>query len=184
MTDQCQKDKMSGNAQVKVGQQWLTNVIKIIRVGAHKPMSTNSGWPVKKRKDELKRASQTPPTVTDQYQKDKKCQKRQDDWERTSQSPPTLIDQCQKDKTNGSALVKVHQQWLTNVKKTRRGRAHMSKSTNNDWPVEKDTTSGSAKVNVHQQWLTNVKKTRRGRAHMSKKWLTSGKRHDERERKS
>ena len=48
------------------------------------------------------------------------CQKRQDESKRTSQSPPTAPDQCQKNKKSGSAQVKVHQQRLTRVKKTRR----------------------------------------------------------------
>ena len=138
----CQKDKTSGSAQIKVHQQWLTNVKrqdegertcqspptvtdqwkKTRRVGAQKLKSTNSVWPMSKRQDEWKHTSQSPPTVANQ------CQKRQDEWERTSQCPPTVADQCEKDKTSGSAQVKVrgsvhvtvHQQWLTNVKKTRR----------------------------------------------------------------
>ena len=171
---------MSWHAQVKVRQQWLTNVKKIRGMGAHKSMSFNSGWPVRKRQDEWKRASQRPPTVT---------------------------DQSQKDKIRGTAQANVHQQWLTNTKTIRRVGAHKSKSTNNrwsmskktkrvgthrskstnsDWPMserqgegertcqspptvtdqsEKDTTSGSAKVKVHQQWLINVKKTRRVEAY-------------------
>ena len=35
VADQCHKDKTSGSAQVNVQQQWLTNVKKIRRVGAH-----------------------------------------------------------------------------------------------------------------------------------------------------
>ena len=79
-----------------------------------------------KRQDEWERTSQSSPTATDQ------CQKRQDEWERTSQTPPTAADQCEKDKTGGSAQVKVHQQRLTSVKKTRRMGAHKSKSTISD----------------------------------------------------
>ena len=78
---------------------------KTRRVGPHKPKSTNSNGPV--------------------------CE-RQDEWDRTSQSPPTATDQCVKDKTSGSAQVKVHQQRLTGVKKTRRVGAHKSNSTNSN----------------------------------------------------
>ena len=132
-TDQCEKDKTSGSVQAKVHQQRLTSVKKDKTIGstqvkvrqqrltsvkktrlveAHKPKSTNSDWPV---------------------------WKRQDEWERTSQSSPTAADQCQKtDKTGGSTQAKVHQQWLTSVKKqTRRVEVHKPNSTNSDWPVWK-----------------------------------------------
>ena len=141
-TDQCQKDKTSGSAQAKVHQQRLTSVKKTRRVEVHKPKSTNSDCPVRKRQDEWERTSQSPPTATDQ------CRKRQDEWKGTSQSPPTVTDQCQKDKTSGSAQVKVHQQHLTNVKK--------------------DKTGGRTQAKVHQQRLTSVKKTRRVEVHKPK----------------
>ena len=49
-----------------VGELWLK---KKRRVRAQKSKSTNSGWPVSKRQDEWERASQSPPTATDQCQK-------------------------------------------------------------------------------------------------------------------
>ena len=61
----------------------------------------------------------------------------QDEWKRTNQSQPTVNDQCQKDKTSGNAKVKVHQQGLTNFKKTRWVGTHKSKSANSGWPMSK-----------------------------------------------
>ena len=48
VTDQCQKDKTSVNAKVKIHHQWLTNVKKTRWVGTHKSKSANSGWPMSK----------------------------------------------------------------------------------------------------------------------------------------
>ena len=124
VTDQCQKEKMSGNAQVKVHQQWLTNIKTTRRVEAYKSQSTNSDWPVSKRQDE---------------------------GERTCQSPPTVTDQCEKDTTSRSAKVKVHQQWLTNVKKTRQVEAYKSKFTNSCWPMLKKTR----RMGAHKSMSTN-----------------------------
>ena len=163
-TDQCQKDKTSGSAQAKVHQQRLTSVKKTRRVEVHKPKSTNSDCPVRKRQDEWERTSQSPPTATDQ------CRKRQDEWKRTSQSPPTVTDQCQKDKTSGSTQVKVRQQRLTNVKKKDKtsGSAHAKVHQQRLTSVKKDKTGGSTQAKVHQQRLTSVKKTRRVEAYKPK----------------
>ena len=153
VTDQCQKDKTSGNAQVKVHQQWLTNIKKTRRVEAYKSKSTNSDWPMSKRQDE---------------------------WERKSKSPPTVSDQFQKDKMSGNAQVKVRQQWLNNVKKIRRVGEHKSMSTKSGWPVKKRQdewkrasqspptvtdqskkvkTRRTAQAKVHKQWLNQKDKT-------------------------
>ena len=128
MADQCQKDKTSGSAQVKVHQQWLTNVKKTRRGRAHMSKQwLTSG-------------------------------KRYDEWKRTSQSPPTMLTNVKKDKTNRSAQINDHQQWLTNVKKTRRVgapksksvEAYKSQSTNSDWPMSKRKVEwGSAQVKVY-----------------------------------
>ena len=139
---------MSGNAQVKIRQKWQTNVKKIRRVGAHKSMSTNSGWPMSKRQDEGERTCQNNdwPVEKDTtsgsakvnvHQQWLPMSKRQDEWKRTSQCPPTMADQCQKDRTSGSALVNVHQQSLTCVKMTRRVGVQKPKSTNSGWPMSK-----------------------------------------------
>ena len=79
-----------------------------------------------KRQDEWKSTSQSPPTVTDQYQKDKKSGSAQ------AQVHQQRLTNAKKDKTSGSAQAKVRQQRLSSVKKTRRVGAHKPKSTNND----------------------------------------------------
>ena len=56
-----------------------------------------------KRQDEWERTSQSPPTVTDQCEKDKTS--GMSGSAQARQSPTTVIDQCQKDKTSGSAQV-------------------------------------------------------------------------------
>ena len=103
------------------------HVKKTRKVGAHKLKSTNSTWPMSKRQDE---------------------------WERTSQSLPTVTDQCQKDKTSGSAQVKVCQQWLTNIKKTRRVGAYKLKYVNSGWlmsnrPIFQLTNVSQHKLSKH-----------------------------------
>ena len=197
-TEQCQKDKTSGSAQAKVRQQRLTNVKKdktggsaqakvhqqrltsvkkTRRVEVHKPKSTNSDCPVRKRQDEWERTSQSLPTATDQ------CQKHKTSGSAQAKVRQQRLTNVKKDKTGGSAQAKVHQQRLTSVKKTRRVEVHKPKSTNSDCPVrkrqdewertsqslptatdqcQKHKTSGSAQAKVRQQRLTNVKKDKTG----------------------
>ena len=129
MGDQCQKRPV------------YPYLLQFIHTSYNLPRLTNV-----KKHEERERTSQSPPTVLTSVKKtrrveanktrsinsDRPMSKRQDVWERTSQSPPTVTDQYQKDKMSGSAQVKVHQQWLTNVKKTRRVGAYKTKSTNSD----------------------------------------------------
>ena len=181
--DQCEKDKSSGRAQAKVHQQRLTSVKKTRRVGAHKPKFTNSDWPMSKKTRQMgahkpkstnsdwplsKNTRQVEAHKPKSTNSDWPVSKRQDEWKCTSQSPPTATAQCEKEKTSGNAQAKVHQQWLTNVKKTIRVGAHKSKSTNSDWPISKRQDGWMRTSPYYIPDRPMLKKTRRVGEHKPK----------------